>query len=120
MRAILPADADGAMPPKGDRLKKPATDILKDWIAQGAEWPENLVLTARKLEAAVVDQSQIDADIRQKILAHLTVTTEARGALASGSRKRTVKKYGATVLTSKCRSLPCGDRCSPSMTNPAL
>src|SRR5207237_44203 len=74
---ILPADQDGAMPPKGDRLKKSETDTLKNWIAQGADWPENLVLIARKLEAAVTDQTQVDAEIREKIIAKLDVHTEA-------------------------------------------
>jgi len=32
------------MPPKGDPLTKAQTEVLRKWIEQGAEWPENLKL----------------------------------------------------------------------------
>ncbi|MDX1951734.1 MAG: SUMF1/EgtB/PvdO family nonheme iron enzyme [Verrucomicrobiota bacterium] len=45
---ILPADHELAMPPKGDRLPREQTDALKNWIAQGAAWPEGVTLKAVK------------------------------------------------------------------------
>jgi formylglycine-generating enzyme required for sulfatase activity/mono/diheme cytochrome c family protein len=45
---ILPADHDEAMPPKGERLTKSQTDLLKGWIEQGANWPEGTTLKAVK------------------------------------------------------------------------
>jgi formylglycine-generating enzyme required for sulfatase activity len=98
---ILPADADGAMPPKGDRLKKPATDTLKDWIAQGAEWPENFVLIAKKVEAPVVDQTQVDAQIHEKILAHLNVKAE-------GEMKPYKETIGGTGVSFEMLPIPSG------------
>ena len=36
-RVVLPADHDDRMPPKGDPLTKAQTDLIKLWIASGAE-----------------------------------------------------------------------------------
>jgi len=48
---ILDPDDEDIMPPKGDPLTKDQTDILKVWIEQGAEWPEDAVLKpARKVD----------------------------------------------------------------------
>src|SRR5687768_17237158 len=53
---VLPDDHKKLMPPKNkvtgalERLTKPETEILKNWINEGAKWPENVNLTARKKE----------------------------------------------------------------------
>jgi len=60
-RALLPADHDEAMPPKGDRLTVPQTDLIRSWIASGANWPENVVLTAREPVKKLVPTSAEDA-----------------------------------------------------------
>ena len=51
-RIILPADHDDVMPNKGDKLTKAQTDLVRDWINQGAIWPEGVVIvsTAKKGE----------------------------------------------------------------------
>ena len=51
-RITLPAGNDDVMPNKGDLLTKPQTDLIRDWINQGAEWPAGVVLTnaAKKTE----------------------------------------------------------------------
>ena len=50
---VLPPNHDDIMPPKGDKLVKEQTELLKHWIEQGAEWPEKQVLaTARKIDFA--------------------------------------------------------------------
>ena len=43
---ILPADHDDLMPPanKGGPLEQKQIDLLRDWIEQGAAWPEGLKL----------------------------------------------------------------------------
>lgn len=43
-RVSLPADHDDIMPPKGDPLTKEQVELIKQWIAEGAKWPEGLVL----------------------------------------------------------------------------
>jgi mono/diheme cytochrome c family protein len=39
-RIILPEGSDDVMPNKGDPLTKAQTDLIRDWINQGALWPE--------------------------------------------------------------------------------
>ncbi len=41
---ILPAGHDDIMPPKGAVLTKVQSEALRQWIEQGAAWPENLRL----------------------------------------------------------------------------
>ncbi|MDB4673206.1 SUMF1/EgtB/PvdO family nonheme iron enzyme [Verrucomicrobiales bacterium] len=51
--SILPEDDDLAMPPKGDRLSKIQTDVLKKWIEEGAAWPDDVTLEAvRRIDFA--------------------------------------------------------------------
>lgn len=48
---ILPADHELAMPPKGERLLKEQTEMLRLWIEQGATWPAGEVLKqVRKID----------------------------------------------------------------------
>lgn len=44
---ILPADDEDLMPPKdkGGPLPKEQTEILRQWIAEGANWPDDVTLT---------------------------------------------------------------------------
>jgi len=39
-RITLPKSDDDVMPNKGDLLTKAQTDLIRDWINQGAVWPE--------------------------------------------------------------------------------
>jgi len=51
-RITLPAGNDDVMPNKGDLLTKAQTDLVRDWINQGAVWPEGIVFAsgAKKTE----------------------------------------------------------------------
>lgn len=56
-RIILPADHEDVMPNKGEPLTKAETDLIKRWIEQGGNWPDNVVFkgsepTAQELKAA--------------------------------------------------------------------
>jgi len=42
-RITLPKDHDDVMPSKGDLLTKEQTDLIRDWINQGANWPDGVV-----------------------------------------------------------------------------
>ena len=44
----LPADHDDVMPPKGDKLTKAQQETLKQWITEGAKWPEEVKLQQRE------------------------------------------------------------------------
>jgi len=61
-RSLLPADHDDVMPPKGDRLSIAQTDLIRSWIAAGAQWPEDLELVSREPIRALVPTSAEDAD----------------------------------------------------------
>ncbi len=43
-RVTLPAGDDDVMPNKGDLLTKAQTDLIRDWINQGAIWPDGVVI----------------------------------------------------------------------------
>src|SRR5437016_3930234 len=42
-RITLPKGNDDIMPNEGDPLSKEQTDLIRDWITQGADWPETAV-----------------------------------------------------------------------------
>ncbi|MBU6401998.1 MAG: hypothetical protein KGS61_16905, partial [Verrucomicrobia bacterium] len=43
-RITLPAGDDDIMPQKADPLAKAQTDLIRDWINQGANWPDGLAI----------------------------------------------------------------------------
>ncbi len=45
-RITLPEGNDDVMPSKGDLLTKKQTDLIKDWINEGANWPEGEIAKA--------------------------------------------------------------------------
>ncbi len=50
-RVTLPKDDDDVMPSKGDLLTKAQQDLIRDWIKQGANWPEGVVAKASGVSA---------------------------------------------------------------------
>jgi formylglycine-generating enzyme required for sulfatase activity/mono/diheme cytochrome c family protein len=79
---VLPSDHDDLMPPKnkGGPLPKEQTDLLRDWIDQGAVWPENVRLTPKKAEELKgLDESLIVAEIYRKIVGRQDAPTDAAG-----------------------------------------
>ncbi len=71
---IAPADSDDRMPPKakGGPMTTDKTDLLRDWIAQGAPWPDGVNLTARKEEqGGSKDNPELAAAIHKKITENL-------------------------------------------------
>lgn len=86
---VLPEDDEGLMPPKdkGGPLPKEQTDLLKEWIAQGAPWPEGVTLLARKAEIAESgDEMDYVRQIRERIIANLEV-----------SNAEEMKEFAATI-----------------------
>lgn len=61
-RIVLPKDHDDIMPPKGGPLAANEIDVLKRWIAEGAQWPQGLVLQYKTPE-----QRKALADLQQKL-----------------------------------------------------
>lgn len=52
-RVILPDGSDDIMPPKGSPLTKKQTDLIKDWINQGAVWPDGAVAKSEEATPTV-------------------------------------------------------------------
>lgn len=46
-RVILPMDDDDRMPNEGESLTKEQQDLLRDWINEGAKWPEDFVIATK-------------------------------------------------------------------------
>jgi formylglycine-generating enzyme required for sulfatase activity len=77
---VLPADDDDLMPPKakGGPLPEDQTNLLRDWIDQGAVWPDGITLTPRKAEqAGKGNEAATVAEIHQRIMANLKEKTAA-------------------------------------------
>lgn len=78
---VLPADHDDLMPPKKKNgpLPKEKTDMIREWIDQGALWPEGVSLIARKAEeAGPANEDEIIAAMHKAIVAKLDVTDPAQ------------------------------------------
>lgn len=76
---VLPPDDDNLMPPKnkGGPLPKEQSDLLAAWVDQGALWPEDLKLVARKAGVtAGGNEEVVVADIHKKITTNSTVVSE--------------------------------------------
>ena len=50
MRLVLPTGHDDIMPSKGDPLTKAQTDLFRNWIDQGADWPATATAAAKPAE----------------------------------------------------------------------
>ena len=55
--ASLPSDSPDALPrpEKGGKLEEKELNLLRDWIIQGAVWPDDVELEVKEMPAAVVD-----------------------------------------------------------------
>src|SRR5882724_7303593 len=49
LRIEIPAGKPGAMPPDGPQLSQQQRDLIRDWIKEGANWPNGIILEGMKL-----------------------------------------------------------------------
>ncbi len=61
-RLILPADHDDLMPPKGGPLPAADIELVKAWIAQGAKWPQGVVMRHKSPE-----ELKAEADLAARV-----------------------------------------------------
>jgi formylglycine-generating enzyme required for sulfatase activity len=91
----LPNDAKKLMPPKNkvtgdvERLTKEQTETLKNWIAEGANWPDGVTLKAKKKEGAAEDAGK-EADLVKQM--HAKITQESKEKSAAD-----MKQYATTI-----------------------
>src|SRR5262249_55856972 len=77
---VVPADDDRLMPPKAKNGPLPGdvTELLRDWIDQGAVWPDGLTLMPRKPEESPgANELATVEQIHKLILSRLDVKTPA-------------------------------------------
>jgi len=70
-RLVLPKDHDDIMPPKGGPLAANEINVIKQWISEGAKWPEGVALRYKSPEEikALADlQSKLPSLKRLEIL----------------------------------------------------
>ncbi len=58
-RITLPEGSDDVMPNKGDVLSKAQTDLIRDWINQGANWPADAVAKASSSEPSALEVAKL-------------------------------------------------------------
>ncbi len=75
-RIEMTPDQAGAMPPGGRQLPKEQRDLIRQWISEGAIWPESVVLGAAAPKAAKDDEALISR-VRQRILANTKEKSQA-------------------------------------------
>ncbi len=76
----LSKDDEALMPPsnKGGPMPKDKQDILKEWINQGAAWPEGITLTPKKADQATGgDNLALVVEMHKRIVANLKEKTAA-------------------------------------------
>ncbi len=98
---VLPADHDDLMPPKGKGgpLARIQADLVRDWVDQGANWPDDLVL--KQKEAASLqarDDAAVLAAIHAKILATSTEKAAADMKPYTGTIAGTEGKFDMVVI----------------------
>lgn len=73
LRRVLSEDESDQMPPEGPRLTPAQIDLLKQWIAQGAEWKEHWAFVAPAVSSApsVKNQAWVTNSIDSFILSKL-------------------------------------------------
>jgi formylglycine-generating enzyme required for sulfatase activity len=104
---VLPAADPDLMPPvkDGGPLPKEVTDILRDWISQGAVWPEGVTLVPRKAEEIAVDTMAIAQEIHKKIVAR----TERDGIRTEAQMKAYSETIPGTMVQFHMVPIPGGE-----------
>ena len=101
----LPADDDDVMPAEGKPLTKAETDLIRDWIKEGATWPDGVALDDPVAEAAAADPVATGkalavsaAQDPQSTGQALTSSTLRNAESTSGAMRSSAKENpGATV-----------------------
>jgi formylglycine-generating enzyme required for sulfatase activity len=75
-RIEMTSDQAGSMPPGGRQLPREQRDLIRQWISEGATWPENIVLGAAPKTAAKDDEALIGR-VRTRILASTKEKSQA-------------------------------------------
>ena len=71
----LPPSARGSMPPGGPQLSSEQRKVLRQWVAEGAKWPDGVVLRgAGAAQSSKLNEQQIVEALHKRILARTRET----------------------------------------------
>jgi hypothetical protein len=101
----LPKGHDDIMPPKGEPLSKAEADLIRDWINQGAEWPDQPPQVAAPAPAAA---SGSTADELRAAAAELRSAAARLEAAASALEAGTGLAHAQPPSTSAAPVIPAG------------
>jgi hypothetical protein len=96
---ILPDDADKLMPPKNkatgklERITAQQSETLKLWIQEGANWPKEAKLVARKAEVPMAGGEAGEAALVKEIAARITTTQQPNS-------EKEMQPYSTTIAGS--------------------
>ena len=101
---VVPVDDERLMPPKAKNgpLPKEKTDLIRDWIAQGALWPKDLVLMPKKLEEVAGDEKVLAIELHKRIVSGTKET-------AASQMKAYTSKIPATETEFSMVPIPAGE-----------
>ena len=94
-RVSLPKDNDDRMPSEGDPLTAEQIAVLKDWINDGAKWPDGVVITAPKPAAPVASAAPVSKGPPPPPLPELP--KDFKPAAAEAAAIATIAKAGVDV-----------------------
>jgi mono/diheme cytochrome c family protein len=76
-RITLPKDHDEVMPNKGELLTKAQTDLIRNWINEGAKWPDGFVIApAGAVAAGAKPKSRLETPAPKPSPAELQAVAE--------------------------------------------
>jgi formylglycine-generating enzyme required for sulfatase activity/mono/diheme cytochrome c family protein len=98
---VLPQDHDDLMPPrkKGGPIQKQLSDRIRDWIDQGAEWPDGVTLSQKEAAATTTrDTTALFAALHALLVKNSTVTAPAAGQKPEGYRETITGPVGFDLV----------------------
>lgn len=103
---VLDKDDDDLMPPakKGGPLPTEDTEMIRNWIAQGAIWPEGLTLIPRKAPEPESDSAEQAAQVSALYLRLLDQTGAGKGI----AMQKYTERLPGTAVTWDMVPIPAG------------
>ena len=98
---VLPADHDDLMPPKkkGGPLPQQQTDLVRDWIDQGAEWPDGVTLSQKEAAASTSrDETALYAALHALLVKNNPLPSGAKAENFSESIPGTPAKFDMVAI----------------------
>lgn len=103
-RICLPGEDEDVMPPKGEPLTAPQQMLLRQWIVEGAKWPDDGDAAISRLAAALelpkltFDLPALDAAATQRIVVAVAALRERGGVVQPVAADTTALDVNLSLL----------------------